>query len=104
MNKDVINKKAETIEALNGIIDLHESMRNHYFFFSPNVASSRRKYERDHSLETEFEYKGDTYWVSQDTRCTCHNVYYTVSYEKNGEPFKADIRFIKKVLRELKAA
>lgn len=90
-----------TIETLNKVLELHEKMKGAYFYNPPTKASSRRYYEECNSLTSEFEYKGDVYKIQQETSCSCKNIYYKIRYYKNGEPFDKDIRFIKKVLKEL---
>lgn len=92
------------LEKLNDVLCLHDKMKGAYFFTPPRVASMRRRYEENNSLETEFSYKGDDYLVSQVTNCSCKNVYYSVSYYKNGTLISADIRLIKKIVSELEAA
>lgn len=91
----------ETIHILEQIIGLHESMKGYYFYIPPSQSWSRRYYEEKHSKISTFEYKGDTYLVEQNTRCSCKNVYYSVKYYKNDEQISVDIRFIKKILKEL---
>lgn len=93
--------KKVLLAQLEAIIRLHEKMRGSYFYSPPRNASSRRNYEEYNSLETTFEYNGDTIRVSQDTRCSCRNVYYSVNYYINDEPVRKDIRFIKKILKEI---
>lgn len=91
----------ETISRLRVIIGLHDKMSKSYFFIPPSVAACRRSYEEANSLETEFEYSGDTIRVEQITECSCHHVYYKVKYYINGIPVSKNIRFIKKILKEL---
>lgn len=88
---------------LDAVIELHEKMSRSYFYSPPATASKRRYYEDANSLETVFEYKGDKILVLQDTQCSCKHVYYTVDYFINGEQVKKDIRFIKKIRKELQA-
>lgn len=91
----------EIISKLRVVIGLHDKMSKSYFFTPPSVAACRRNYEKANSLETEFEYSGDTIRVEQITECSCHHVYYKVKYYINGMPVSKDIRFIKKILKEL---
>lgn len=93
--------KENLILKLEAIINLHDKMSKSYFFTSPRIAACRRSYEEANSLETEFEYNGDTIRVEQITECSCHHVYYKVKYYINGMPVSKDIRFIKKILKEL---
>lgn len=86
---------------LQAIIDLHEKMSKSYFFSPPSVAAKRRKYEEYNSLDTTFSYNGDTIQVEQTTSCSCRHVYYSVKYYINGICVKKDIRFIKKILKEV---
>jgi len=90
----------DLIQTLNRIIDLHECMKGAYFFTPPNDAQSRRRYEDKHTLYSEFEYKGNRYYVKQETTCSCRNVYYKISYYENNNLVYKDIRFIKRILKE----
>jgi len=93
--------KTILLNKLKTIIALHEKMSKSYFFAPPRLAAGRRSYEEYNSLETVFEYKGDTIRVSQETKCSCHHVYYSVKYYINDEQEKKDIRFIKKIIKEV---
>jgi len=93
----------DTINILIRILTLHEAMKSSYFFTPPQNASSRRWYEDNHSLTSTFQYKGDIYTVEQKTSCSCRNVYYSIKYYKNDAPLNVDIRFIKKILKELES-
>lgn len=95
-------KKETLILRLEAIISLHTSMSKCYFFTSPSTAAQRRIYEEHHSMTTEFIYGEDTIRVRQTTKCSCSYVYYSVVYYINGECVSKDIRFIKKILKELK--
>lgn len=84
----------------NNAIALNERMKGSYFWSSPRDAASRRRYEEQHSLEGEFEYKGHTYYVSLTTSCSCRNIYFRQFIEIDGE--SKDIRLLRKVLKEIK--
>ena len=95
INEDLIKKLVD-------VLDLHNKMRKSYFFTPPLHASQRRKYEVSNSLYTVFRWKGDEYEINQETSCSCRYVYYHVSYKKNGCEIKADIRFVKRILAQIK--
>lgn len=90
-----------TIQSLESIIDLHDKMKNCYFFSSPSSAAMRRSYEKYNSMTTEFELDGQQVKVVQDTKCSCRNVYYKMTIYIDGQQVKKDIRFIKKILKNL---
>lgn len=96
-------KEKELLLKLNDIVSLHESMKGAYFFHSPRVAALRRRYEEQHSQVTEFDYNGHHYLVEQETTCSCRNVYYSIYYYMDGEVLYKDIRYIKKMIREIEA-
>ena len=91
------------LKNLQAIINLHDKMKGSYFYHSPSSASSRRSYEKYNSLTTEFEFDGQQIRVEQGTRCSCKNVYYSMSIYINGVCGK-DIRFIKKLLKSFEMA
>lgn len=95
--------KKELIKKLQNVLTLHERMRHCYMFSSPSTAAKRRGYEYYNSLDTEFEYKGNHYRITQDTSCSCAHVYYYINYFMNGRLVKKDIRFVKKLLQELQS-
>ena len=72
--------KKELIKKLQDVLTLHEKMRHCYMFSSPSTAAKRRGYEYYNSLDTEFEYEGNHYRISQDTNCSCAHVYYCINY------------------------
>lgn len=91
--------KKRLIAMLEDIIILHNKMRNCYFFDSPGTASSRRYYESNNSMDTEFVYDGHKYKVDQNTSCSCKNVYYRMHIYIDGNETKKDIRLIKSILK-----
>ena len=86
---------------LESIIDLHEKMRGSYFYNPPMSASSRRSYEKYNSLTSEFTFNNQKITVEQNTSCSCKNVYYKMYITIDGQRTKKDIRFIKKILKEI---
>ena len=88
---------------LKDIIELHERMRYAYFYSPPCTSRGRREYEKCFSMNTEFTHKGQDIFVSQETNCSCNHVYYKMHIMIDGEWTIKDIRFIKRILRELEA-
>lgn len=64
---------------------LHEQMKGSYFYKSPSDANSRRRYEQNHSLKSIFHYNGNEYEVSQNTTCSCNNIYYKMQIYENEQ-------------------
>lgn len=93
-------KIEEIKEFCNDAIELNETMQGCYFWNPPSKSSARRKYEEEHSLKGEFEYKEHKYYVNLITECSCKNVYFKQYIEVDGE--SKDIRLIKKILKEIK--
>ncbi len=93
----------ELIKQLEEVVALHNKMRQAYYYASPRYAAKRRSYELQNSKVTSFVYNGNSYCISQETVCSCANVYYKVSYYINDEYVKSDIRLVYKILNELKS-
>jgi hypothetical protein len=78
------------------ILDLHEKMRNAYFWTPPGAANARRSYESRNSdsfncefeLVTQLKTKQKVQKISLelecDTSCSCKNVYYHGRFYENG--------------------
>lgn len=89
------------INAIEAIVNEAEIMRNAYFFTPPGNASSRRRYERQHSHEKiEWEEGGHIYTAEYITDCSCKNVYAHGIYTKDGN--KTTITAVKNSLKRLK--
>ena len=86
---------------LEKVIELHEKMKNSYFYSSPSSATSRRLYEKYNSLTTELSAKGDKIEIIQDTSCSCKNVYYSMKILINGNSSGKNISFVKKLMKEV---
>ena len=86
----------KTQKVLEAIVDLHDEMRNCYFWNPPTRASDRRSYEERRSNFLEFSINSTEYEVSQKTSCSCKNIYYTLIVMVNGE--KKDVRAIRKLV------
>ena len=93
MSKKQIKKEIEKA------IELHEKMKNSFFWSSPAGAASRRSYEKYNSNSCSFEYNNNTITVEQNTSCSCKNIYYTAVIKVNG--IRKDIRALKKVLKDI---
>ena len=93
-------ERSEIKNFCNNAIALNERMRGSYFWSSPRDAASRRRYEEQHSLGANFEYKGHTYYINLVTECSCRNIYFKQYIELDGE--SKDIRLLRKVLKEIK--
>lgn len=91
----------ETKQKLLAVINLHQKMSRSYFYTPPYLAAARRSYEEYNSLDTEVVVNGHTYRIVQETSCSCRHVYYSVHYYEDGEEIKADIRFVKKLLKQI---
>jgi len=74
MIKELKNNLKEAIE-------LHEKMKNSYFWTPPSNASSRRSYEKNNSFS--FAYPGLT--VDCETSCSCKNIYYSGKFYYEGK-------------------
>ena len=85
---------------LNSIIQLHDKMKNCFFWSSPSSSASRRNYESYNSLESSVMYNNQVIKVIQNTSCSCKNIYYSMKIYVNDELVNKDIRFIKKMLKE----
>lgn len=82
------------------ITNLHDSMKNSYFFYSSNNAASRRSYETMNSRTTEFIFDEKRYIVKQVTKCSCKNVYYKLSIDTDKETdSNLNIGFINKIIK-----
>lgn len=101
VSKEQVLSNEEITSSLNEIISLHETMRKAYFFSSPQTAYERRRYEVHHSLSTYFVYGGHEYEIKQVTECSVRNVYYKMNILIDGKGSTKDIRFIKKLLKEI---
>jgi hypothetical protein len=86
------------IKKLEKIVELHNLMRNVYFFDTTNLDIDT--YTAAHSLITNFEFENRQYSVIQTTECEDDCVRYKIKYLCNGTEFKADIRFIKKIINQ----
>lgn len=80
-----------------GIISLHEKMRNSYFWSPPCVASSRRSYEKKNSLHVVGDYNGHEIDLECSTECSCKNIYYKGTFIIDG--VKKNIRGVKALLK-----
>lgn len=99
MSDDDIKK---LYEKLKQVLELHYKMRGCYLWAPPRIASDRKNYEEEHSNRIIFEYQdGNSYSIEQKTSCSSSHVYYRMSIYKNGELLKADIRYIKKMIRQI---
>lgn len=77
----ITEKLNELKNALGEAIDLHEKMRNSYFWNPPTHASSRRSYEKQNSFYYAM-YPGLV--LNCDTTCSCKNIYYKGYFELEG--------------------
>ena len=84
---------------LNTILELHEKMRNCYFWSPRGNAASRRREEEQKSNYLEFMLGEDYYEIDQTTRCSCKNYYYKLDVQVNG--VKKDVRALKKLIKYL---
>lgn len=88
---------------LNNIISLAEEMRNAYFWSSPGNAASRRWYERNHSVDKiEWDEGGHHYTAEYDTTCSCHHIYASGYYTRDGK--KTTLTAIRNSYKRMEAA
>lgn len=88
----------EQKKAISQIIELHESMKNSYFWAPPKSASDRRTYEKKHSATVDFtSADGTIIHLECVTKCTCHNIYYKSYFFINRE--KVSIRKVKDLIK-----
>jgi len=57
--------------------------------------------EKQNSESLEFNFGGDHYSIVQDCTVSCHNVYFSTEYRRNGK--KGDVRILRALLRDLVA-
>lgn len=81
------HEELRNIRALVGaIIDEAEYMKSAYFWTPPGNASGRRSYERKHSHDkVEWSENGHSYTAEYTVSCSCHNVYATGTYTRDGK-------------------
>ena len=84
-------------EQIQRIIGQHESMKNSYFWNSPAGASSRRDYEKQHSLKIVGIYNEIEIDFECKVECSCKNIYYCGSFYINGK--KCTIRSVKSLIK-----
>ena len=90
---------SEAITCATKMLDHHDRMKNAYFFTPPQSASSRRSYEKYHTLDIEFEYRGHTYSYESECDCSCRNVYFKDAFLFDGE--KTTATKVKNVLAKM---
>lgn len=95
MKKDL----SEAITNATKMLDHHDRMKNAFFFTPPKSASARRSYEKYHTLDIQFEYKGHTYAYESECECSCRNVYFTDGFRYDGK--KTTATKIKNVLAKM---
>jgi len=78
------------------IVNLHEKMKNAFFWSPPAGAASRRSYEKSHSNSVSFVHDKKKYVVRQSTECSVKNIYYSLNITVNG--VKKDIRALKSII------
>lgn len=82
---------------LEKIIELHQTMKNSYFFKID--LEIKEMYEESHSRITDFIWNNEKYKIVQETRVNEQGfVNYKVHYFIDDIEIKADIRMIKKIL------
>lgn len=75
-----------TTANIRAIIETAEHFRSAYFFRPPCSASSRRAYERQHSIpEITWAEGGHVYTASYTVQCSCSNVYASGTYTRDGK-------------------
>lgn len=89
---------ARRLARLRRVIEIHNVMKNSFFWTPPGHASARRIFETQNSDEFEFVYNGKVIYVNQRTVCSCKNIYYKLGILENGR--KRDIRCLKKIVAE----
>jgi len=84
------------------IKNLHDYMKDSYFYKPSKVAALRRSYEIANSRTTEFTLDDAKYIVRQDTKCSCNNVYYylTIVTDKKTD-YNLNIGFINKIINAI---
>jgi len=96
-----MEEKTYISNCINSVLDLHEKMKNHFFFVPPRTSNKRSVYEEKNSQEVEFDFEGKHIRIEQVCRCSGKYVYYYVNYYEDGEQISADIRYLKKILKKL---
>ena len=90
----------ELLKELNEVVELHNKMKNSWFFTPYQKAYERRAYELNNSKILEFEWDGNTYIIKNETEMSCNHVYYKLKIYENGDQKKYDIRFVKKIIKK----
>lgn len=91
----------ETIRKIEAIVEEAVTMKNAYFWKSPNNASGRRSYEKQHSHSmVEWDENGHHYTAEYSVSCSCNNIYANGKYTKDGK--KTTLTAIKNSLKRMK--
>lgn len=78
-------------------LDQHEKFKSAYFWRPPQTAGGRRNMEKRESFEVSFRNAGTVYRYASEVRCSCRNVYYTGTFEVDGQT--KTVRVFKNLIR-----
>jgi hypothetical protein len=92
--------KEQKVKSIKYAIELHEKMKNSYFWNSPGAAGQRRYYEEQHSYTDMININGKKLEINCITSCSCKNIYYKGEFYFDGQ--KKNISVLKKILEEIK--
>ena len=82
----ITKERVNMYQEIRRLIDEAESHSKAYFFNPPRNASSRRSYEKKHSVpEIQWQDGSDSFTAEYVVRCTCGNVYARGYYTRNGK-------------------
>jgi hypothetical protein len=95
----VQSKLAELIHCVRKDIEHHEKWSKSYFWSSRGNANSRRRDEAKNSYTREIQLNGATYRFESSVSISCKNVYYTGSFELDGN--RKNLLLWRKLLVEL---
>ena len=98
----MINKKKikKDIDKLESMIELHESMKNSYFWSPPSSSAQRRLFENQRTAANIFYFFGSQIGVAITTRCSCKNIYYNGNFYLND--VKVNVSKVKNIINAIK--
>ena len=87
-------KREELVE----LIELNDKFKNAYFWNPPTSASTRRYYEKQHSMMLEGTFNGHDLDLTFTVDCSCKNIYVSRNYIVDGK--KTTITKIKNMVKK----
>ena len=97
MRKYKTLKRSKVLPQLLEFVERHNKFKSSYFWTPPAKADNRRNMEENNQLEITFILNGVTYTLEQSVRCSCRNVYYRASIQRDGDT--KTISTVKKLIK-----